>query len=150
MCVWLIFIGHHHLKTEEKECKKNYNLFIKPQSTPLLDSLTSSPNENIAKSEMPHHHNFGTLWGEKSTDKKSSYKNNYYKELFSDPLDDESPALKADLKAEKEFRLKPKKNDKKNDLSREELEPVAEPPKNFRSPSFNISGSKEFTNYVFQ
>jgi len=131
-------LGHHpHLRTEDS--KKHYSTFIKPHSTPLLDSIMSSPKERIehaAKSEViaPHVMSFV---GEKSHGKKGSYRSNYYQELFSDPLD-HSPSSKL-VKTDKAIIF----GSSKRGANQDDLQTIRDDAKNPNMHSFSISRSNQ-------
>jgi len=127
---------HHHLRTEDS--KKHYSTFIKPHSTPLLDSIMSSPQERIehaAKSEViaPHVMSFV---GEKSAAKKGSYRSNYYQELFNDPLD-HSPSSKL-VKTDKAIDF----GSSKRGRAQDDLQTIREDAKNQNLHSFSMARSK--------
>jgi len=135
----LKIIAHHntHLRTEDS--KKHYSTFIKPHSTPLLDSIMSSPREHIehaAKSEVIVAPNVMSFVGEKSTGKKGSYRNNYYQELFSDPLD-RSPSSKL-VKTDKAIVF----GSSKRGTNQDDLQTIRDDIKNQNVHSFKTSRSK--------
>jgi len=93
----LTFLAQHaHPKTDESKRNKN---FLKLTSTPLLESILSSPNESESKKEEQAG-NVMSFLGGKQTEKKGSYRSNYYKELFNDPLD-QSPTTSKLVKTDK-------------------------------------------------
>ncbi len=77
------------------DSKKHNPRLMKLTSTPLLNSIMASPNEDRLKKADNDGENVMSFLA-KATEKKGSYRSNYYKELFADPLDQSPTYLKTD------------------------------------------------------
>ena len=132
---------------KHEELKKNYTLFIKPNSTPLLDSLmASTPGESATKSELPTPKPASIWGGDSSKKKKSSYRNNYYQELFSNPLE-ASSSSKFNVDSQNYFGSSRKSNNIIKDKLRVINENQAEKP--YQSNSKLIPFTKKQFYFIF-